>query len=163
MCATATLAPFTCHDCGDAFYVEEGGITIPYVILANDAYPQHRICYECARTRDLEQAAESGRLFAYVTSHRQEIYKFYAQVEQEFIDSVTTWPGLLLNVGKVETINTWRSNFGDVRTAFSCYLLTGPKMVDGLRSLELWHGITYGDNGTYCRLRRAKIQPSRRG
>lgn len=153
-----TREPFTCHDCGSTFQPTDGTCTTGYAVLNDEAFSptdnanNHKVCYECALKRDLADAAETGKLFAYV-SGRYATGEWKHHPRPFYVEAVTTWPGLPLNVGKAHTVNTWRSNFGDMRTAFSCHIATGK---DG--TLEKWHGLTYGDNGTYCRLRRAKVQ-----
>lgn len=161
MGATIIVAD-TCHDCHTP-------VTPATCVMVSNtpryALDLTTLCYECGRKHDLEQAAETGMLFAYVESHLINTWskRGWNSVRHNTIDKVTTCVGTKLNVGPIDTRNTWKSNFGDTRTAFTCKLPTGYLNIaipTAGRALETWHGIAYLTTGNSCRLKRAKAQPT---
>lgn len=133
------------------------------------------ICYECAAKSDIADAAQTGKLFAYVkgiAAHRGHTSTYYRQpryyVTTAADVAITTWPGLPLNVGPVHADSAYVSNFGDVRIPIRALLPTANLTTSAhtwnghTGDLETWHGTYYASAGDYARLTRDKHQTNRR-
>lgn len=150
---------FPCAQCEKAIYHDQlPHVTNGYAVRSTD---NEMICYDCAAANDLDHAATTGKLFAYVRgvtyAHtkdqytRKQTHWYYVRVADDA--SITTWPGRPLNIGRIYACNAWQSNFNDVRISIYCHLPTGEN-----GTLQTWHGTYYASAGDYCRLTRTKNQ-----
>jgi hypothetical protein len=91
-----------------------------------------RYCHECCAEQDRAAMKRDGRADLYLSSRGNQLV-------------VSTWPGKIISQ-RVKTINSWRNNFGDSRTAVR-FCFNG----------EIWSGIGQGP-GMYLRCRRTKFR-----
>lgn len=133
-----------------------------YAVRSDD---NEMVCYQCAYNADLAQAAQTGKLSAYIDAeHIGSALYNTTRPPIGKLKAITNWPGLPFTAAPPHITGRYRSNFGDRRITFTCKLPTGtpttppvPRNQD-VSLWQWWYGTYYADAGDYCRLTRNKNQ-----